>query len=196
MAQRAALTLPRIYLPGRNHHSLLLSLHFKMPFTSAAQDGASGRELRKYILAPLLKITRNGTEISVSDELLFDETEIGETSAAITLTLKNEGEVSLTFPTNAIKIEGVGASHFKSSAFATTQLAAGATVQLNVQFEPQAEGEQNANLTIQSNDPVNANFVILLSGTGKVVTSIDDPNDPQITLYPNPATQYISKLKQ
>jgi hypothetical protein len=42
-------------------------------------------------------------------------------------------------------------------------------------------------MMIQSNDPVNPDFVIMLSGTGKVVTSIDDPNNPLINLYPNPA---------
>jgi ELWxxDGT repeat protein len=164
--------------------------HF-MPFDGAmyftAQDGLSGRELRKLPLTRLLKITHNADEISASEEIEFDETEIGETSAAVVLTLKNEGDVPITFPANAVKIEGNGATHFKFSAFATTQLAAGATVQLSLTFEPQAEGEHEANMMIQSNDPVNPDFVIMLSGTGKVVTSIDDPNNPLINLYPNPA---------
>jgi ELWxxDGT repeat protein len=153
----------------------------------AAQDGLYGRELRKLPLSRLLKITRNGDEISPSAVIEFDEIIIGETSPDVVLTLKNEGDVPVTFPINAMKIEGDGASHFKSSAFATTQLAAGATVQLTVTFQPLAEGEHEANMTIQSNDPVNPNFVIMLSGTGKVVTSIDDPNNPLINLYPNPA---------
>jgi ELWxxDGT repeat protein len=162
-----------------------------MPFDGAmyfsAQDGLNGRELRKLPLIRLLKITRNGDEISANEEIEFDETEIGETSADVVLTLKNEGDVPITFPADAMKIEGDGAAHFKSSTFATTQLAAGATVQLTVHFEPLAEGEHEASMVILSNDPVNPNFVIMLSGIGKVVTSIDDPANPLINLYPNPA---------
>jgi ELWxxDGT repeat protein len=165
--------------------SHLISFDGAMYF--AAQDGLAGRELRKLPLTRFLKIMHNGDEISASEEIEFGETEVGETSAAIVLTLKNEGDVPLTFPAGALKIEGAGAAHFKSSTFATTQLAAGATVQLTVNFEPQTEGVHQANMKIQSNDPVNPDFLIILSGTGKVVTSIDAPNNPLINLYPNPA---------
>lgn len=152
----------------------------------SAEDGLSGRELRKLSVTPLLKITRNGNSISPDGEVAFDETEIGETTDVV-LTLKNEGEGPITFLPNAITIEGTGAAHFELSPFATTQLAAGATVQLSVTFEPQAEGEHDASMAIKSNDPANPNFVIALSGKGKLVTSIDDPNNPTINLYPNPA---------
>jgi hypothetical protein len=152
----------------------------------AAQNGIYGRELWRYDLTPKLVLFNETTELELNDELSFPLTDVG-TNVSKELTLKNTGEIPLTFSAGAITIEGTGASSFSTGSFATTSLAVDGTVPLTITFEPDDEGLLSATLKINSSDPTNQTFTITLKGQGHAITGIDDPNIPEVTVYPNPS---------
>jgi ELWxxDGT repeat protein len=160
---------------------------FQNSILFAAENGTLGRELWRYDLIPRLTVANNALAIEENDEVEFPLTDVG-TSFPIELTLRNAGESALVFSSGAITIEGANASSFKINSFSTTQLAVEGTTALTVAFEPQDDGQLFATLKIQSSDPLNPTFTIMLRGVGNAITGIDDGNDPLVQIYPNPST--------
>jgi uncharacterized repeat protein (TIGR01451 family) len=107
--------------------------------------------------------------------LTFGDQQVGTTSAAQTVTLKNTGTAPLTITSFTI----IG--DFTQATACPGSLAAGASCTINVSFKPIATGALTANLTIvdsASDSPQN----VPLSGTGTAA------NAPAVTLAPTSLT--------
>ena len=112
-------------------------------------------------------LSGNGTaapapEISLNNMSLgFPQTVVGE-SSPLTLTVTNNGNAALVI--NDIALSGTNAASFSQSHNCAT-VAAGTNCTISTAFIPATIGEKNAAITITSNDPVNGNVVVPLSGS-------------------------------
>jgi hypothetical protein len=96
--------------------------------------------------------------------LTFPATNVGATSAAQTVTIKNSGTATLNLTSETIT--GNNATSFiKSATTCGTTLAAAASCTVSVQFKPAATGTFNAALSIVDN-AVNSPQSVSLTGTG------------------------------
>ena len=96
----------------------------------------------------------------------FGFVNLAEVSAVKTVTIQNVGSTALA-------ITGVATSGFYSNEFKVTadgctgkSVAPAGNCTVGMTFMPIAEGSRTANLTIQSNDPVKQDTVIIMSGKG------------------------------
>jgi hypothetical protein len=87
---------------------------------------------------------------------------VGTTSAAKNITVKNNEKVTVTF--SSVNITGTDSSEFAQSNNCTS-LAAGATCTVSVTFTPSAKGSQTATLTL-TDSAINSPQTAALSGTG------------------------------
>ena len=110
--------------------------------------------------------------------LSFASTNVGNTTAAQTVTLKNtSASLTLTINTNGITFTGTNPGSFTQTATTCgTSLAAGASCTISVAFKPAAGGPLSANLSVADNATGSPQSVTL-SGTG-VATA------PSATLTP------------
>ncbi len=143
--------------------------------------------------------------IGVSSGLMVFTAVNGSPSPTETLTLTDVGSDTLTLGPSAFTVAGGSAAQFTvvngSSAPAT--LAPGASFGLQLRYTPSIVGRQVAGLNIATNDLVNGNLAIGLSGIGAAGTSgtgqpsltrilraygiaTDVGEDESATVYPNP----------
>ena len=120
-----------------------------------------------------LAATANGPEIVVEQPvgtelvdgaatLTLPSTNLGTTSSALTLTIRNTGNTALTI--SSITNNGTHASEFLLNG-GTSYLAAGESTTLSVTFKPLGYGVLSASLAITSNDFDENPFDITLTGT-------------------------------
>lgn len=115
---------------------------------------------------PTLSASLNGTGTSVSlstTSIVFGTQLLGTTSAAQTITLLNNANVSLTI--NNITIAGTNSTDFLMSTNCPTTLGAKASCNINIRFRPTAMGSRTATLSINNSDPTSPQNVNLI-GTG------------------------------
>jgi hypothetical protein len=98
------------------------------------------------------------TDTLSATSLTFPATIIGQTSAAQTVTLTNNGDLPLT------TISAVVSGPFQLANNCTTQLAANSSCSLSVVFKPTQSGPQTGTLT--ESDLVSTGQTVSLSGTG------------------------------
>jgi Bacterial Ig domain/Abnormal spindle-like microcephaly-assoc'd, ASPM-SPD-2-Hydin len=96
--------------------------------------------------------------------LSFPPQLVGTTSAPMTVTLSNAGELPLTI--NSIAISGANAGDFAQVNTCGATLASGASCPINVTFRPTAVGARFAQVVISTNDPGNPILTVGLLGTG------------------------------
>ncbi|MGA2277419.1 MAG: choice-of-anchor D domain-containing protein [Terracidiphilus sp.] len=101
--------------------------------------------------------------------LTFASTNIGSTTAAQAVTLKNTGTAALTI--SGVSITGANAVSFSQSNNCGTSLAVSATCTVSVAFQPAAIGAASASLSISDNAS-GAAQTVSLSGTGVGVPAV------------------------
>jgi len=98
-----------------------------------------------------------------SSQLTFADQILGVQSAAQTVTLSNTGNTALSI--SSIGLTGLNASSFVTSNNCGTSVAAGASCQINLMFDPAAAGVDTAALSIVDNAP-DSPQAVAVSGTG------------------------------
>ena len=96
--------------------------------------------------------------------------QVGGTSSALAITVKNTGTVDLT--NLALSIDGTNAVDFAVTALGFTSMPADSGTTLYVTFAPSAEGNRTARLRIASNDANENPFDIALTGLGFTATPL------------------------
>jgi FtsP/CotA-like multicopper oxidase with cupredoxin domain len=127
-----------------------------VPFT--LQSGWSNTA--PFIAAPIAGVTPSS--------LVFGNVGVGTTSPAQTVTLSNTGTAALTFTTSLVDNANYA---LPISGTCTGTLNAGATCTIDVTFTPTVTGPLPTQLAIASNDPVNPNLVVNITGTGILATT-------------------------
>ncbi len=129
--------------------------------------------------------------IDVTATLQFEDTQIDETSHAA-LNIQNSGNIDLEI--TGLDIAGDDPDFFDFDADLPLLVEAGEEMQLNLSFSPEEEREYFATLIITSNASNEAEAEVSLSGEGLNGTLVETPEslEEQLTLFPNPATDYIT----
>lgn len=113
---------------------------------------------------PDLQVSLQGGAPLASDaEVQFSDQNWRATSQPMTFTLKNSGTANLTGL--SVLLEGLHAEDFQLGTLTATQLAADASLSLDVTFRPRGAGKRYAAVRLSSNDPDKPDYRILLSGT-------------------------------
>lgn len=112
--------------------------------------------------------------------LTFSDQNIGATSAAQTVTLTNNG--SLTLSIASIALGGANPGDFAQTSTCGSSLAASASCTISVNFTPTASGTRSATLTITDNAP-NGSQSVTLSGTGVTAPPPPPPPPPSSGVY-------------
>jgi subtilase family serine protease len=97
--------------------------------------------------------------------LTFPSTDIGSTSAAQTVTVKNTGHVAAAIYSPRFTVAGTDASSFEESTTCDSSLAVGASCSISVKFKPAAAGKLTGSVSIVDNAML-ATPPVSLSGTG------------------------------
>lgn len=135
------------------------------------------------VAVPEISITRaDSTQlIDAAASIALGSINLGSTSAAETLTIRNTGTAPLTGL--AVSTTGNHAADFTVTAPAAVTLAPGATTTVRISFRPTAAGFRTASVAVASNDSDENPFDIALGGTGIAV--------PEITLTRPDSTNLI-----
>lgn len=96
--------------------------------------------------------------------LAFNTQTVGMTSAALQVTITNNGTMAVTIT----QVASTPTPEFASTSNCVGSLAAGATCAINVTFTPSASGARSGNLTITSN-ATGSPHAVTLSGAGTIV---------------------------
>lgn len=135
--------------------------------------------LRGTTLLPDLAVVVDGVEQTLDSQLTFAPTTVGD-SLTRTLMIANVGSAPLTIFSNP-QLSGSGAAAFQVTSLATTTIAAGDAVDVQVTFAPTAGGVQSAQLSMTTNDlgMPSGQFRLNLVGTGVAAPQddADEPND-------------------
>lgn len=92
----------------------------------------------------------------------------------ITVTVRNEGGVTLTALSASISTTDSEVSAFSWIGVLPSSLASGESVSCNLRFTPASIGVKTATLSISSNDPDENPFTVVLTGTGTESSSAED----------------------
>ncbi len=111
----------------------------------------------------LLQISQGTTLIEDGDTIFFGSAEVGDT-AGVALTLRNVGNVALTFTTQ-VPLVGPAANDFTLGEL-PPQVAPGGFGIFGMNFSPNSNGTRTAFITISSNDPLQPNVNLTLMGIG------------------------------
>jgi hypothetical protein len=123
-----------------------------------------------------IDVAQNSTNIDSNGDFDFGDVTTPNNSE-ITFTISNPisgvGAANLLLSgTPKIVVSGANASDFTVTADPTSPVAGGASTTFKVMFTPSAGGIRSAIITIATNDTDESNFVINLSGTGKLPQTI------------------------
>ncbi len=119
--------------------------------------------------------------ISLTGTLDFGEVIIGE-EKKLSFIIENVG----TSPGN-LTVSGIN----YPTGFSGVIQPGGNEVTVNVTFKPTTASVVSDEITVSSNATAGDNM-ILVTGEGVLITSLEDQNDNRIKLYPNPASDFIT----
>ncbi|WP_353570200.1 S8 family serine peptidase [Candidatus Albibeggiatoa sp. nov. BB20] len=115
-----------------------------------------------------IEITSPDTTPDTSDDTDFGGVEIGNTLST-TFSIANEGLADLNLTNSPyVTLSGDNADQFSITQPSNSVIAASSTQTFTVTFSPTAEGEQNATLTIKSDDNDEGTYIVLIKGEGTV----------------------------
>jgi hypothetical protein len=135
------------------------------PTTSGAQTGTVNISDNASNSPQSISLQGSGTVpvILSPASLSFGMQNVGTTSAAKNITVKNNEKVTVTF--TSVNITGADSSEFAQTDNCTS-LASGATCTVSVTFTPSGKGAQSATLTL-TDSAINSPQTATLSGTGE-----------------------------
>ena len=111
-------------------------------------------------------LTGIGTYVQLSTTSMnFGNQPIGTTSPPKYVTLTNKGSVTLNFTGTGITITGTNAGDFAETNNCGSRVASGASCKIKVTFQPSAQGQRTANVSI-SDDGGGSPQMVPLTGTG------------------------------
>jgi len=112
------------------------------------------------------------------ERLIFNDVQGGAASASKTVTIRNDGSGPLSI--SGLAIGGTDAGQFRLAAAPTlpATIAAGASLQVPVVFDPTATGPKRATLTVSGNDSANAQDTVALRGLGTL--GLGGSNEPSL----------------
>jgi trimeric autotransporter adhesin len=140
-----------------------------------------GSELWAINISPSIHVGQNEEEIENNSVLEFSEMHME-------LAIKNTGLFDLALL--EFVIDGVNKELFQIAPPETTILPYDSLILLNVTFTPEEAGQNNATLTIKSNDAITPDFILNLKATVEVVGTEEGIAD--VNLYPNPSNGIIN----
>lgn len=121
------------------------------------------------------KVTLSGTGAALAMlspvDLTFPETAAGSASAVQIAKLRNPGTVPLKISSGGVVIAGADASSFAKTTTCGSTLAAGATCEISIRFQPKAAGKLSATLII-TDDAAATPQRVALSGVGAASASL------------------------
>lgn len=120
-------------------------------------------------IAPVLMVDTNA--------LTFGEVKLSGATATRTFTISNGGDAGTTLTVSALTRSGTNPGDYSTSPATPYSIVPGTPRTVTVTFDPSALGARTADLTVQSNDPIEATEVLTLTGTG-VTPMIATANDP------------------
>lgn len=124
--------------------------------------------------------------------LVFPATEVATTSAALSVTVGNEGGAPLVF--SALTVVGTHAGDFAVAPESTCVVGSGiepdTTCTINVLFRPGFLGTRTAALTIAGNAP-NSPQQIVLAGSSDILNGFNDPPKNGVTIEGFPVRDYM-----
>ncbi len=122
--------------------------------------------------------------------LRFDSVDIN-TTKSLTLEVSNVGQAELRI--TEIQLSGANASSFNvpDADVVPIVLQPGEQTSIEVQFRPTRQGDHTALLTLVSNDPLEPNAVVILSGVGRQATGIVETESGRIQVTPITAREFI-----
>lgn len=137
------------------------------PYTFAVTGTGTGG-------APEIAVTGNGQNIAHTDATpdAADHTDFGAMlvpagTVVRTFTIQNSGSATLNLGANAVSIAGANAADFSVTAQPGGQVAAAASSQFTITFDPSALGARTAMVSIANDDADEAPFTFAISGTGQ-----------------------------
>ncbi len=117
---------------------------------------------------PAIQVQIDGQTVQNGDTIDFGTVDLGDSAlAALRITNAGGGQLQVT----SISLGGPHAGDF-SCGLSSTTLSPGASAQSNLSFQPPAQGERTATLTILSN-AADSSFVLNLVGTGHEIVDCD-----------------------
>ena len=181
-----------------------ISVTFKPTVASARSatlsitDNASGSPQR-------VTLSGTGTSPTASlspTSLAFGVQALNTTSAALTTTLRNSGNLTMTI--SGIAITGTNATEFSRTTTCGTSLAAGASCTIGVTFRPTTAGSKTAAVSVTDNAPGSPHTVSLTGTATNVVVAptsltfaaqlVGTTSSPQIVTVSNVSTGTLSGI--
>jgi hypothetical protein len=117
-------------------------------------------------------------------EIIFDTTLVNQ-SSAMALNIINEGDAVLVV-SDIVSSEAVFTVDISSFSVDPND-----SKYVTVYFTPNMQGEFVGTLTVENNDPVNGSLEIPVSGYGVVETAIEDIDESNVNIYPNPVRNIL-----
>ena len=115
--------------------------------------------------APELRVLANDTNLASGETVDFGSLTLGGTEVTKIITIKNAGEKALTWEKVGISLFGSNISEFFLQVPQKQELEPGKITALSISFDPNSLGLKTASLKLTTNDPVNTNFQLTLTGT-------------------------------
>jgi len=120
---------------------------------------------RGYIYKPVVSIMYDDEEIAQNGTIDAGAVPISQ-SKPITITIKNMGDANLTIDTANITITGTDMAAFTKTTNPSVSVQDGNQTSFTISCSPIKVGENNATLTIPTNDPNRPNAIVNLKVTG------------------------------
>lgn len=138
---------------------------------------------------PRLVVTGGGFEIrnndrqpTAADLTAFGTVALDGQQRVRTFVLTNSGSSTLQFaPSQAqrVRIDGVAAADYALLTAVPRTLAPGASLRINVRFDPSVVGTRNATIVVRSNDVVNQTYTFGIRGTAVLPARLSISGGPQ-----------------
>ncbi len=136
-------------------------------------------------IAPVLMVDTNA--------LTFGEVKVTGATATRTFVITNGGDAGTTLDVSALTRGGAFPGDYATAPATPYSLGAGASRTVTVTFDPSAVGARAADITVESNDPIEATEVITLTGTG-VTPIIATPNDYDVGIVTVGTAEYVDVM--
>lgn len=153
---------------------------FEVKFTPSSQGFASGSiKFFNNSSDNEASLPMNGTgtapaqpAIAFSENgLSFGDVTVGNSSNDLTFAIQNNGQGSLEV--SSIRMSGANANNFTLVNVTAPQTIApnGGVYEVTARFTPQSEGQKQAMIVVESNDPTKPSLAIIINGTGLQATT-------------------------
>ncbi|HUH06067.1 MAG TPA: choice-of-anchor D domain-containing protein, partial [Kofleriaceae bacterium] len=110
----------------------------------------------------------------------FGDQRVGTTSAAMTMTITNNGDPGYALDVTGIGKSGTAAAEFTLGGFASGSIAPGASENVTITFSPSATGTRNATLTVNTSEPSGITASKNVTGNGVQRLLVPDPTTVEI----------------